>query len=770
MNIKVNYQREIYIPEWLKKELAGDTLLASILLQRGINTPETVKEFLDPEFYKPTSPYAFPDMNQAVALILEAVKSGKKICIYGDYDVDGVTSTVILKELINKIKGQAIYHLPDRFKEGYGLNKGIIKKLASEVELIITCDCGISNYEEIAFAKELGLRVIVTDHHHLPPELPPADVILSPKLLNEGHQAYDIPGAGMAYFLAVALLTKLGRQEESKEFLDLLSLAIVADVVPLLGENRYFLQLGIPLLTKTKRAGLIELFKNAGIDDFNRITEEDIAYRVAPQINSAGRVLKADLAAQLLLAEGEFQARKYASEIGALNERRKKLQDVVIEEVLEILGENPERQPVVLYRPNWNEGVIGIAAGRLAEDLQVPVLLMCQKEDSQTVTGSARSIPGIHIYNELQKCEKYLIKYGGHAGAAGFSLYRDKLTSFRKNIFKILTEEVNKTGRGKVINIDGELPLDQVNLQDYYNLRRLAPFGEQNPRPRFLARNTEVIYSRATTDSKHLRLIVGQNGVQYPAIWWWAGVKDLDNRIDLIYSLDINDFQGKQELQLVVEEVLNRTDQTEEVVREDKGVPYELLDYRNWKEKGEELPVFKDAAYYYEGLDKHQGPETINRYQLTNKETLVLLTCPPSIEVFRELIYANRPSRVVLAFSRADITDGKTFLKQLTGLVKYAVNNKNGQLDVYQLAALTGQLESTITAALQYLEARGFISLNIFNPRYYLVRSGDGKGEREKQLKFKELKGLLQETKSFNKYFLKIRPGEIITITERYYK
>lgn len=753
MEIVINNQKDIYIPDWLERELDGNKLLARILLQRGYNSPEKVKRFLDPEYYQSTDSSLFPGIEEAVDRVLAAVESRKKICIYGDYDVDGVTATVILLELIKKIKGRVVYHLPDRFKEGYGMNKGVIRRLASEVDLIISCDCGISNQEEILLAKELGLEVIVTDHHQLPDKLPPADFILSPKLLAEDHQAFNIPGAGMAYFLAVAIFKKIGREEESKEFLDLLSLAIVADVVPLLEENRYLLQIGLTELANTKRPGLIELFKVAGITDSKKITEEDIGFRIAPMLNSAGRLLKADLAAELLLANEEFVARKKTIELEDVNKYRKNLQDKIIEEVLGMLGKDYANQPIVLYRPQWNQGVIGIAASRLAEDYQVPVLLMCQKDGGKIVTGSARSIPGIHIFQLLKSCKRYLSKYGGHAGAAGFNLKRDSLSVFTKNISSLLAKELVVKDRVRRIDVDGELPLDLITKHDYYDLRSLAPFGEQNPKPKFIAYDTELIHSRTTTGDRHLRLILAQNGVQHSAIWWWAGEKKLDKKFDLIYSLGINDFQGERILQLIIDDILIDKKQSEDVVRERKGLNFELLDYREWQVKKQELPVFANAAYFYEGLDSIKDKEIINRYQLTNKKTLVLLSSPPSLEIFRELIYANRPSRLILAYSKAEIFDGRFFLQQLTGLIKYIINKKGGQLDVYQLTALTGQLESTIVAGLQYLQAKGYISLNSFNPRYYIVREGKIDCANTKK---KYLKELISETISFQNYMLKV--------------
>ena len=289
MRIEICYSKKLEIPDWLEELADGNRLLAGILLQRGFDTVEKARKFLQPEFYRPTRFSDFSHMEEAVDLILATIKRGEKICIYGDYDVDGVISTTILVELIRKLGGVAIYHIPDRFTEGYGMNEKVVRELAAQVGLIITCDCGIANYEEVKLAKELGLKVIVTDHHNLPDRLPPADYILTPRLLDSSHRAYELPGAGMAYFLALALLDRAGRgnfdgfiEDLKVSILELVVLAIVADVVPLRGENRYLLQIGLPLLKGTRRTGLRELYRVAGLDSLDSITEEEIAFWPGP--------------------------------------------------------------------------------------------------------------------------------------------------------------------------------------------------------------------------------------------------------------------------------------------------------------------------------------------------------------------------------------------------------------------------------------------------------------------------------------------------------
>lgn len=767
MRTEICYSKKLEIPDWLEELANGNRLLASILLQRGLDTKEKAREFLQPEYYQPTHFSEFPYMEEAVELILSVIKRGEKICIYGDYDVDGVISTVILVELIRKIGGEVIYHIPDRFTEGYGMNEKVVRELAGEVDLIITCDCGIANYEEVKLAKELGLQVIVTDHHNLPEKLPPADYILTAKFLDGKHRAYELPGAGMAYFLALAVLTKVDREDLREFFLELLVLAIVADVVPLRGENRYLLQTGLPLLQETQRAGLKELYRIAGVDNLEMITEEDIAYGLAPLINSAGRVLRADLAVELLLTEEETRAEELARELDLANKRRKELQEEIIREAKELLVSLPAGEAIVLYQPHWHEGVIGIAAGRLCEDYQVPVLLMCQKEDGKTITGSARSIAGVHIYQALKESDPYLEKFGGHEGAAGFSLEKGQLVIFSKEIKRILAAELEKAERR--LYVDGELPLDRITLEDYYALRKLAPFGEGNPPPRFVAHSVEIVFTRPTTGNRHLRLLLAQNGVQYSAIWWWAGEKEIARVVDLVYSPAINDFQGKRELQLIIEEIImaggeSATWKTGEKgsVAGRSGIQFEIIDLRDWKEQGKELPVYNDGVYYYEGLETIKVGEVINRYQKGRGRTLVLLSCPPSLAVFKELIYTIRPACLVLAYNKRDVENGSAFLKKLTGLIKYAVNNKGGQLDIYQAAVRTGEMEESIVAGIQYLAARGLIIFNSFTPRSYIIRLNDGSQKGNYRVQEKKMRALLRESFFFKQYLLEVNSDRIL--------
>ena len=755
MKLKIEYQRATELPDWLLKEVGGDRLLASLLIQRGMKSPEDVRSFLDPTFFKPTAPAEFPGMERAVAMVLAAVREGKRVCVYGDYDVDGVTATVILVTLFRKLGGIVTYHLPDRFKEGYGINQEVIKGLAGRTDLIISCDCGISNYREVALARELGMEVLVTDHHQLPAELPPAEVILSPLLLEDGHQARQLPGAGMAYFLAAAVLNSLQRVEESREFLDLVALAVVADVVPLLGENRFLLQTGLPVLARTERIGLQQLFKVSGLQA-ERLIEEDIAFRLAPLLNSAGRLVHARLAAELLLTEQPQEAGQLAGQLVMLNQRRKQLQAEIIAEARQLIGAPANREGIVLYQPHWHQGVLGIAAGRLAEDLQLPVILMSLKDDNCTVTGSARSIPAININQQLKKTASFLEKFGGHAGAAGFSLRREQLTPFSLTIGRILKEEVEQLTDQRIIRVDQELELAEVSLQTYHQLRKLAPFGEQNPKPRFLCYQTEVIARRTLSNKQHQKLVLSKNGVEHHSLWWWSGQREVGREIDLVYTIDLSYFSGQPSLQLLVEEAINRETVVETVkgrVRE-AAAALEILDYR--QRSKQEIAQLEEtgSVYFWEGLKKPERLQLINRYQLTRGKTLVLLSCPPALDILKELILVLAPLRLILAYQGSEPGRSKDFLTRLVGLLKYSIKEKDGLVDLYQLAVLTEQLESTVLLGLKYLQARGLIRFEHLDPRRLLV-TRDSSGQLKGRTIFRQgLSDLLQETMAFRRFML----------------
>ncbi|MCK8825663.1 single-stranded-DNA-specific exonuclease RecJ [Fuchsiella alkaliacetigena] len=752
MELEVQVPAEIKVPEWLLEQLGGSKLLAQIFWQRGIRTKEELKAFLQPKYYQPSDPYSWPGMSEAVNLLLSAVESQKRIVVYGDYDVDGITSTAILFSLLEKLGAEADYHLPDRFSEGYGLNKEVIRELAEQgVELILSCDCGISNFEEVALAQKLGMQVLITDHHQLPAQLPEAEVIVSSKLLSAEDKACYLPGAGVAYYLAQALLTELDKGEEVTEFLDLLALAIVADVVPLQKENRYLLQRGLKALKETNRLGLKELYKLLELD-LNTLTAEQVAFQITPRLNAAGRLATAELGLELLLTDDLKEVQELAVEIDELNTQRKEIGTEIYEEAVALLEEQQERSSIVLYRAHWHQGVIGITAARLCEQFHKPVLLLSEKQGGGEIVGSARSIEGVHIYEALQECEQFLVAFGGHAGAAGLSLKREQLTAFIKSLESVLAKQMANLKGVKKIEVEASLDFNQLDLNLYRQLQRLAPFGEANPRPTFFSTGVEATWQKATQDGQHRRLVLRQHGEEYPAIWWWGGEEELAKNFDLVYSLTLNRWQGKGELQLEVKEVLASAPSPVEAT-EAKEQELEIEDWRNWQHLGQQLPKVLDALYFYEGTEIFNEVDRITRYQASQAPSLVLLSCPPSVKILKDLLKEVQPQRLILAYSELELKSIQSFLKELIGLIKHVLKAQGGQTTVRDLAVFTAQREETVFCALKYLQQQGLIKLEFgVGDRLCLSKS---RGAKEKQNSQEQrLKALLSESRAFRDYML----------------
>jgi len=726
-------------------------LARKILAQRGVSSSPEVRAFLDPAFYTPTPPLQLPGLERAVQLLLEGIAGREKICVYGDYDADGVTSTALLVTLLSSLGADVCYHVPDRFREGYGMSEGVVRELAAKgVTLILTCDCGISNRAEIALAKELGLMVLVTDHHLLPPDLPDADCIVNPQQLPEGHPSRTLSGVGVAYMLARGVLEYVGRGEESKAFLDLVAIGTVADVVPLRAENRFLLQSGLKVLQVSRRAGIRALCRESKLIQAE-LTEEEIGFQLAPRINAAGRVSSAVLGVELLLAKDEQKASELAVKLETINQQRRKIGEEIFQQAQGMLNLDYGLRPIVLYSPDWHHGVIGIVAGRLAELHQVPVLLMSLKEDGVSITGSARSIEGVHIYEVIKSCSNYLTKFGGHAGAAGFSLEIGKLELFSKAVEYELEQALERVEPGEVESFDLEIRLDCLSTGTYQELRLLAPFGEGNPAPRFLTRQAEVRSHRAISEDRHLRLVLGHGQTVLQAIWWWGGKQEISPTSDAIYSLSMNRWQGRENLQLIIYSLK----QSGEVLKVSEQAPdLELLDLRHRPDMEDRLLEHKAAAFFLEGT-KAPGPLlTQSRYTLSAVNTLVLLTPPPGLRVLQEMLALTGATKLILAYQEEEAGGAKEFLERLLGMAKYAISNGNGIADIKLLAVRTGQLEITIASGLNYFQAKGILALEYLNLEQVQLQRGNKHAGRTANSSVNVLKSLLAETRAFRRYLL----------------
>lgn len=546
-------------------------IILQLLYNRHLTTQKDIDKFLFVDYTNDLyDPFLFKDMKKAVERIYQAIANDEKIVVHGDYDADGVTASVILVSAIQGLGAKNIeVYLPHREKEGYGINLNTISYLKEQgTDLIITCDCGISNYEPLSKAKELGMDVIITDHHHIPEKVPPALAILHCRIKDSGYPDPYLTGGGVAFKLAQALYLK--DQEKNKKLpdgfdkwlLDLVAISTIADFGPLQGENRILVKYGLVVLQKTKRLGLLKLYEKAGIDK-DTINTETIGWKIAPRINAAGRMDHANVAYKLMMSENKKEAEGLAESLNQTNKDRQRLTNKIVEEAKAFVGE-PDGKVVVAVGKNWPLGIIGLVAGKLSNQFHRPAFVM--GDNGEQITGSARSNINFHLTECLDKLSNHLSRYGGHAGAAGFTLAkREDLDKFINDLKKFANKNIKDDDLISEIRIDAEIILDEINWEFYEQLEKFEPWGEANPRAVFLAK--DVIIDRVEAigkDATHLRLMVKhKTNKLFKIIGFcfadeskvgknWCEALKKGDRIDMILDIGVNEWNGSRELQFKI--------------------------------------------------------------------------------------------------------------------------------------------------------------------------------------------------------------------------
>lgn len=582
----------IYQTEKLGEDLLqiaeADTLVARLLSNRSIKDFKQAQYFLDLKNVKPSDSLEIPEMDKAFLRVQRAIDSKENIVIYGDYDVDGTTSVALLVRAFKMIGIIVDYYIPSRHTEGYGLNKKAIKNFKdANADLLITCDCGISNYEEVAYANDLSLDVIVTDHHSIPENPPPSFANCNPKTLDEAHPLHWLPGVGVAYKLAELILDHyikdpIVSRAYSDSLLDLVALGMVADLAPLRAENRYLTKEGLKVLANTEKPGLIELMEVCGI----RMDPdaEHIGFGIAPRINAAGRLAEAKLAVELMITEDRTEARRLSEELDSGNKERQLLCEETFEEAMAIISETIDKDDlcIPIAKEGWHHGVIGIVASRIVERFNLPVFIMAIEEG--IAKGSVRSITlpdeynggaGIDIFKEMQKIQEktnLFLKFGGHKAAAGFSVKPETVKSLISEIKKHFNEELKGLDLRKTVLIDTALKLREVNSQLLERIEKLAPYGMENPQPKFVS-GSLIVKSMRTLgkDAKHLKLYLcekleGENlktiaSRPVEAVIWNRAEEFLKQyssinqpEITIVYTPKINDFRGEKSIQLDIKD------------------------------------------------------------------------------------------------------------------------------------------------------------------------------------------------------------------------
>ena len=544
--------------EELQEKYKMNKLLATILSNRGIVKEEQIEKFLKPKRNDFYDPYGMPDMKITVDRIIKAIENQEKTIIYGDYDVDGITSVTVLKSFLEERGLNVGVYIPNRLDEGYGLNKTAVEKIAQEgYTLMITVDCGISAIEEVKYASELGIETLITDHHEPGEKLPEALAVVDAKRKDNTYQCRNLAGVGVVFKLIQAISIKLGLEEkEYLKYLDIVCIGTISDIVPLTDENRVIVKLGLKLVQQTKNLGLRSILQATG---YNKIDSIAISFGVAPRINACGRMGHQEEALNLFLSKDINEVNELTQKLNAYNKERQEIEKNIFADAVEQINTNnlQEKNTIVLMGKNWHHGVIGIVSSKITEMYFKPSILLCEEGDIGK--GSGRSIPGFDLYEALTKCQKSVDRFGGHAMAIGITIKKDKLEEL-KNEFEEIAQENHIEEIVPILKIDSQINLDEINKEMVESLKELEPFGEENKTPLFLFKNLKIDSIRALTEGKHLKLTVKENKNIVNAIGFnigeLANEYKIGDKVDIVGNLEINSFNGMENIQINIKDIM----------------------------------------------------------------------------------------------------------------------------------------------------------------------------------------------------------------------
>lgn len=548
------------------KEFKLHPIVSQILINRNITDLQTAQRYLNPSLHDLHSPFLMKDMKEGVARMIRALQGGEKVAIYGDYDADGITALAILYRFLHEIHDRVMYYIPDRVDEGYSLNRTAIDRLkAQDVRLIVTVDCGVSDREEIEYARTQGIDTIVLDHHEVPAALPAASAVINPNRSDCPFPFKHLAGVGIVFNFLIALrggLRNIGFWSDRtypnlRDYLDLVALGTIGDLSPLVDENRIFARIGLELLNEDRRVGLKALRDTAGLG--NTVIDSGVAsFALIPRINAAGRVGTPDDAVRLLLTEDPVEAQRIAARLDSCNRERQRLEKTIFDEIMariHSMGDAKEKGALVLASPEWHPGVIGIVASRVVDRFYRPTILISLKDGIGK--GSGRSIAEFNLYEGLKLCDPLLISYGGHRYAAGISVKEGDIEKLSEVLGDIVKEGLVVQELIQETHIDAQCSLNQITHDLVSQFDRLAPFGTRNPEPIICTRNIQVSYP-TVVGNKHLKMRVYGDGVSCSSIWFNRGdyAQNVEGvRLDIAFTPQINYWNGSSNIQLKVRDI-----------------------------------------------------------------------------------------------------------------------------------------------------------------------------------------------------------------------
>lgn len=744
------------IKEWIindKNKKPSASLVERLLITRGITQKQDIHEFLNPLETSLSNTTAFVDMEKAVKRLSEAIDNNENILIYGDFDADGVTSTALLLRTFRELNAKIDYFVPEREKEGHGLNSKALVKLMTnkKPKVIVTVDCGVNDIEQIQFLNSFKIDVIITDHHEAGEILPSALAIINPKAENaldeklttkEIKNLTSLAGVGVAFKLAQALLEHYKKLEFVYDILPYVTVGTISDVVPLIGENRYFVAKGLQLISSGKHFGLKRLLESAGYVLEQGITSEQIAFGVAPRINASGRLDTIDDALKVLASDNKQEIEISIISLNNFNKIRQELCESIFleaEEMLKTQGNNDNS--IILFNPNWHIGIIGIVASKLVEKYYKPVFLMTYSEETKQIRCSSRGIKEVNIYDVLSANAELFDGFGGHAMAGGLSFDTQKI-SFEK-VKKALNYTINQILTGKllhpVLNIDLKLEPNEINGNLISDIERLQPFGESNPNPIFAMYNLTLIQKKLMGSNRnHLKLVVedSQNNT-YDCIWWSKGDISLKTGdvLDIAFCPQINNYNGNTTIQLILQDIHADNLVDEDIEKSEKS-QIRIYDHRKktgiWpsvedyvKTSKLKIAVFAEEKNIIESLKPYKALSSniVSRHSVKKADAIMFFDYPPSQEDFDAIIQKSSPRFIHFMNCEFKKFDEKDFLKTFFGMLKFTYNNKNGLFDLQRSAAFLAQTKDAIIELLRVFKQAEIIKCKQENENSFTIEA-----------------------------------------------
>lgn len=727
---------------------AGSRLAAELLVQRGMDTVSKIHDFLNPAKMKISSPFVFTDMQKSVERIFSAIDSQEKIIIYGDFDCDGVTSTALLYKTLKHLGANADYYIPNREKENHGLNtKALVQLIAKQkAKLIVTVDCGVSDVEQINFANGFKVDVIITDHHEAPDILPEAFAILNPKALNalekdlplEQIEALnELAGVGVAFKLACALLEQKKDYDFVNELLPFVAVGTIADVVPVLYENRSFVAAGLKLIESGRHYGLTKLLASCGYDAANGITSENIAFGIAPRINAAGRLDTVESAIKLLISESKSEIDVCIEELNNFNSIRQDICENIFNEAVEMIQNEPPQEGIILYKQGWHIGIIGIVASKLVEKFYKPVFLMTLDENTGLIRSSSRSIPEVHIRNVIADNSELFEYFGGHAQAAGL-VFDPKKSSFEK-VKAALNESIKTMLDGKnivpTIEADALIDSSEISVDLIEELKKLEPFAEGNKAPLFITKNL-ILNSFKTVGQKnnHLKIFCeNKDGKPFECVFWNHGTLNIPEgkEFEIVFYPKLNTFNGVTTIQLDIQDIKSEFEIKEEKTelklydhRKKTNIFRQICDYLLTTKISTQ--IFAQNKNICDTLKQYKeiAEKLKNRKNLTKCSQIMFFDYPASENIMHALLQKSDAKVFHFMNYNNKKIDAQELIKNISGMLKYVCNpqsGKNGEVNLCDISDFLAVSDEVTELCFDMLENLGMFEIIEKNAQNYKI-------------------------------------------------